>query len=82
VSIEREVGISGDGKVINGERVQDLCRLEFGRTRSGCTELCKTIRDEKDEDDEESVCGALYFEIAEEGVGSEERKSFVDDILR
>ena len=78
--IERKVGVAGDGEVVDSEGVQCLCRLELAGHRLCGTELGEAVGDEEDEDNEEAIGGALDLEVAEEGVGTEEVESLVDDV--
>jgi hypothetical protein len=80
VRIERKVGVAGDGKAIDGERVERFARLELGLRRARRSELGEAVRDEEDEHDERSVGGALDLKIAEERVGAEEVEGLVDDV--
>ena len=78
--VKREVGITGDGEVIDGEGVEHLCRLQLARHGLSCTKLCEAVGNKEDEDDEEAIGRALDLEVAEEGVGTEEVESLVDDV--
>ena len=50
--VEREVGVTGDGEVVDGEGVKRLGRLELTRDGLRGADLCETVGNEKDEDDE------------------------------
>ena len=78
--VEREVGVAGDGEVVHRERVEHLGRLNLARDRLRSAYLGKTVGDKENEDDEETVCGALDLEVAEEGVGTKEVEGLVNDI--
>ena len=78
--VEGEVGVAGDGEVVDGEGVEHLCRLQLARHGLGCTKLCEAVGNKEDEDDEEAIGRALDLEVAEEGVGTEEVKGLVDDV--
>ena len=78
--IEREVGVSGDREVVNGEGVECLGSLNNAWDRSRGADLGKTVGDEEDEDNEETIGRALDLEVAEEGVGTEKVEGFVDDV--
>lgn len=80
VSVECEVGVSRDREIVNGEGVQHLRRLDLGRNGLCGANLGEAVGDIKDEDNEETISGALDLEVAEEGVGSEEVESLVDDV--
>ena len=73
--VEGEVGVAGDGEVVNGERVERLGRLELTRDSLRCADLGEAVGDEEDEDDEEAIGGPFNLEVAEEGVGTEAVKS-------
>ena len=66
VRIERKVGVTGDGEVVDSEGVQCLCRLELAGHRLCGTELGEAVRHEEDEDNEQAVCRPLDLEVAEE----------------
>ena len=78
--VERKVGVAGDGEAVHGERVEHLGRLNLARDRLRGADLGKAVGDKEDEDYEETVCGALDFEVAEEGVGTKEVEGLVNDI--
>ena len=78
--VEGEVGVAGDGEVVNGERVERLGCLELSRDGLRCADLGEAVGDEEDEDDEEAIGGAFNLEVAEEGVGAEEVEGLVDDV--
>ena len=46
----------------------------------GGAKLGKAVGHIKDEDNKETISGALDLEVAEEGIGSEEVESLVDDV--
>jgi len=72
MGIQSKVGISRYRKTIDRERIEHLGSLDLGWSRPGAANLCETIGDEEDEDDEGTVCGAFDFKVAEKRVGSEE----------
>ena len=78
--VEGEVGVAGDGEVVDGEGVERLGRLELTRDGLRCADLGEAVGDEEDEDDEEAIGGAFNLEVAEEGVGAEEVEGLVDDV--
>ena len=78
--VEREVGVAGDGEVVHRERVEHLGRFNLTRDCLRGADLGKTVGDKENEDDEETVCGALDLEVAEEGVSTEEVEGLVNDI--
>lgn len=45
-------------------------------------DLAEALADEEDAVDEQAVGGALDLEVAEEGVGAEEREHLVEDVVR
>ena len=80
MGIEKEVGIPGNRKVVDSESIEGFSRLYLSR-RGACTaELCKTIGDEEDEDDQEAITGSFDLKVPEERVGAEEVQSFIDDV--
>ena len=80
MSVECEIGVSRDREIVNGEGVQHLRRLDLGRNGLCGANLGKAVGHIKDEDNKETISGALDLEIAEEGIGSEEVESLVNDI--
>lgn len=69
-------------KTLHRKCIQQFRTLQLGRRRSCRCDLGETVRDEEDEDDEETVCGAFDFEVAEEGVGAKEVEGFVYYVCR
>ena len=80
--VEREVGVTGDGEVVDGEGIEGLGRLELVRDGLRGADLGETIGNEEDEYDEEAIGWALNLEVAEERVGTEEVEGLIDDISR
>ena len=78
--VERKVGVAGDGEAVHGERVEHLGRLDLAGQRARGADLGKAVRDEEDEDNEEAIGGAFDLEVAEQGVGTEQVKGFVDNV--
>ena len=78
--VERKVGVAGNGEVVDRQSVQQLGRLKLAGYSLGGADLGKAVGDEEDEDNEEAIGGALDLEVAEEGVGTEEVESLVNDI--
>jgi len=65
VGIEKEIGIAGDGKVIDRKRIERLRRLDLARRCARTAKLCKTIRNEEYEDDEEAIAWSLDLKVSE-----------------
>lgn len=78
--VEREIGIAGNGEIIDGKGIE--CFGSFYLSgRGACTaKLRETIGNEEDEDDEKTITGPLDLEVSEERVGAEEVKGLVDDV--
>jgi hypothetical protein len=80
VCIEKEVGVTGNGKVVDGEGVERFRRFDLSR-RGACTaKLRKTIRNEENEDDQKAITGSFDLKVPEERVGAEEVQGFIDDV--
>ncbi len=78
--IEREIGISGNGEIIDGKGIERFGSFYLSR-RGACTaKFRETIGNEEDEDDEKSITRPLDLEVSEERVGAEEVKCLVDDV--
>ena len=82
VSVECEVSVSRDREIVNGEGVQHLRRFDLGRNGLCGANLGKAVGHIKDEDNKETISGALDLEVAEEGVGTEEVECFINNIGR
>ena len=70
--IEKEVGVTGDRKVVDGESVKGFRRLDLSGRGTCTSKLRKTIRDEENEDDQEAITGSFDFKVPEERVSAEE----------
>ena len=78
--IEKEVGVTGNRKVVDSECVECFRRLDLSR-RAACTaKLRKAIRNEEDEDDQKAITGSFDLKVSEERVGAEEVQGFIDDV--
>jgi len=80
VRIEKEVGITGNWKVVDGESVEGFGRFDLSRCGTCTAELRKTIRNEEDEDDQEAIAGSFDLKVPEERVGAEEVQGFINDV--
>jgi len=80
VRIQKEVGIAGDGEVIDRERVERFVCFYLSRRGARTAKLRKTIRNEEDEDDQEAIARSLDLKVSEKRVGAEEVEGFVDDV--
>lgn len=80
VCIEKEVGITGNRKVVDGEGVEVFCRLDLSRRGTCTAKLRKTVRNEEDEDDQETIAGSFDLKVPEERVGAEEVQGFINDV--
>jgi len=80
VRVQREVGISRDREVINGERVQRFGCLNLVRYCLRVAKLGQAVGDEEDENNEKAIRRALDLKVAEQRVGAEEIECFVDYI--
>jgi hypothetical protein len=77
VCVEREIGIAGNGEIIDGKGIERFGGF-YLRRRGACTaKLRETIGNE---DDEKTITGPLDLEVSEERVGAEEVESLVDDV--
>jgi hypothetical protein len=80
VCVEREIGIAGNGEIIDGKGIECFGSFYLSR-RGACTaELRETIGNEEDEDDEKTITGPLDLEVSEERVGAEEVEGLVDNV--
>jgi hypothetical protein len=75
--VQLEHGIARQCKALDSKGIQQFGTLQMRGRRPRRGDLGQAVRDEEDEDDEEAVCGALDFKVAEEGVGAEEVERFV-----
>ena len=78
--VQKEVGIAGDGEVIDRKRVERFGCLYLSGRDARTAKLRKTIRNEEDEDDQEAIARSLDLKVSEKRVGAEEVEGFVDDI--
>jgi hypothetical protein len=78
MGVEHKVSVAGDCERVNGKCVEHLGRFNLAWWRTSRTKLGKTVRDVKDENDEEAVGGALDLKVTEERVGTEEVEGFVN----
>lgn len=78
--IEKEIGVTGDRKVVDGESVEGFGRLNLRRRGTSTAKLRKTIRNEENEDDQEAITGSLDLKVPEERVGAKEVQGFIDDV--
>jgi len=80
VCIEREIGIAGNGEIIDGKGIERFGSFYLSR-RGACTaKFRETIGNEEDEDDEKTITRPLDLEVSEERVGAEEVECLVDDV--
>jgi hypothetical protein len=80
VCIEREIGIAGNGEIIDGKGIERFGSFYLSR-RGACTaKFRETIGNKEDEDDEKTITRPLDLEVSEEGVGAEEVEGLVDDV--
>lgn len=78
--IQKEIGVAGDGEVIDRKRVERFGCLYLGRRGARTPQLRKTIGNEEDEDNQEAIARSLDFKVSEKRVGAEEVEGFVDDV--
>ena len=78
--IEKEVGITGDRKVVDGKSVEGFRRLDLSRRGTCTAKLRKTVRNEENEDDQEAIAGSFDLKVPEERVGAEEIQGLIDDV--
>ena len=69
---QRESSITRDWEIVHRQRIQRLGSLKLVWDNTGRPNFGETVRDIKDENDEETIRRALYLEVSEEGVGAEE----------
>lgn len=69
--VQRKVCITWNREIIHSEGVERLGGFNLIGSRASISQLLETIRDEKNENDQETVCGALDLEVAKERVGTE-----------
>jgi len=78
VCIEREIGIAGNGEIIDGKGIEHFCSFYLSG-RGACTaKFRETIGNEEDEDDEKTITRPLDLEVSEERVGAEKVECLVD----
>jgi hypothetical protein len=66
VRIKREIGIAGNGEIIDGKGIERFGSFYLGR-RGACTaKFRETIGNEEDEDDEKTITRPLDLEVSEE----------------
>ena len=82
MSIQRKVGVSGDGEIVDGEGVEGLGGLDLRRYGARAADLGQTVGNIENKHNQRAVCWALDLKVAEERVGTEEVESFIDDIGR
>lgn len=63
--VKQEVRISGDREVVHSERIKSLVRFKLAWGRAHRANFGETVRNEEDEEDQQSVGGALDLEVAE-----------------
>jgi hypothetical protein len=80
VCIEKEVGVTGNREVVDGESVEVFRRLDLSRRGTCTAKLRKTIRNEENEDDQEAITGSFDLKVPEERVGAEEVQGFINDV--
>ena len=78
--IEREIGIAGNGEIIDGKGIKDFGGFYLSRRRACTAKFRETIGNEEDEDDEKTITGPLDLKVSEERVGAEEVECLVDDV--
>jgi len=80
VCIEREIGIAGDGEIIDGKGIECFGSFYLSREDACTAKFRETIGNEEDEDDEKTITRPLDLEVSEERVGAEEVECLVDDV--
>jgi len=80
VRVEKEVGVTRNGKVVDSECVKRFRRLDLSRRGARTAKLRKTVRNEENEDDQEAITRSFDLKVPKEGVGAEEVQGFIDDI--
>lgn len=78
--IKQEIGVSGNGEIIHRQGIESFVRLKLAGNRAQRSELGQTIRNEEDENDQQSVGGTFDLKVAKERVGAEEIDRFVDNV--
>ena len=78
--IQKEVGIAGNGEVIDRKRVERFVGLYLSGRGARTAKLRETIRNEEDEDDQEAIARSLDLKVSEKRVGAEEVEGFVYDV--
>ena len=69
--VQGEIRVPRQREIIHSQCVQRLRSFNLRRRCPCRTDFGKTVRNEEDEDDEQSVGGALDFEVAEERICAE-----------
>jgi hypothetical protein len=80
VCIEREIGIAGNGEIIDGKGIERFGGFYLSKRRACTAKFRETIGNEEDEDDEKTITRALDLEVSKERVGAEEVERLVDNV--
>ena len=78
--IEREIGIAGNGEIIDSKGIERFGSFYLSRRGASTAKFRETIGNEEDEDDEKTITRPLDLEVSEERVGAEEVECLVDDV--
>lgn len=78
--VEREIGIAGNGEIIDGKGIERFGGFYLSR-RGACTaKFRETIGNEEDEHDEKTITRPFDLEVSEERVGAKEVECLVNDV--
>ena len=78
--IEKEIGITGNGKIIDGKGIERFRSFYLSRRSARTAKFRETIGNEEDEDDEKTITRPLDLEVSEERVGAKKVECLVDDV--
>lgn len=78
--IEREIGIAGNRKIIDGKGIESFGSFYHSRRGACAAKFRETIGNEEDEDDEKAITRPFDLEISEKRVGAEEVECLIDDV--
>jgi hypothetical protein len=80
VCIEREIGVAGNGEIIDGKSIECFGSFYLSGRGARTAKFRETIGNEEDEDDEKTITRALDLKVSKERVGAEEVERLVDNV--
>lgn len=64
--VQREVRVTGNGEVVDGEGIEHFGCLNLRRYCSSAADLCKAVGNEEDEDDQSAVGRPFDLKVPEQ----------------